>query len=573
MSDSHDGGPVSSPPWRSRLRAIVVGILAAFALGVSTANLFSAPYGWFDNDFVIDANNIVVGVEPGSLAERAGLKVGDKIDLQSVPFADRSGFGSLWRMYPLGAKAVLPVSRNGIGRRVVLTSQIADVHNLPVVIVKKTAVILFVLLGAALVLLRPGRMTWGFYLYALGNMNVVPFFFSFLPNAWYLILNMALGVLGTAGLVGFLVFALNFPGGAASGWRRVLENAMPILFLALAIRVLVGAADVAIFRARELEATVDDVGGWITIIVYGAGFASLAETYFRAGAYERGRLRWVIIGLVTGFALETLGFSDFWIGLTWGTWLYELPFALQIVIPLSVTYAVLRHRVIDVRFVLRRSLLYGMLGVALIGILAACDWLLSRSAAGSRLTTAVDLAVAVILGIGIALTRRHAIDFFDRMLFRRRYDARVRLDNLIECLRDAQTKAAVGVIATFDAAKALGLSSAALFARLDDGGFLREADWGWPLEDRWHLLPSDRIIGKLVENRRPIDLRDIRGDVVPRSTLERSSTAFGVFDGRKLGAIALYGPHLNGDDLDPDEIEALRGLTLAAGSAYAAATA
>ena len=58
-----------------------------------------------------------------------------------------------------------------------------------------------------------------------------------------------------------------------------------------------------------------------------------------------------------------------------------------VIMPISVMYAVLKHRVLDVNFVLNRALVYGILSVFVIAFVSLLDWFAGHVIAGERFAT------------------------------------------------------------------------------------------------------------------------------------------------------------------------------------------
>ncbi len=145
---------------------------------------------------------------------------------------------------------------------------------------------------------------------------------------------------------------------------------------------------------------------------------------------ERGRLRWVFWATVVGFSGPLVSFAFISAGrpLPFGG-IVNLSF---LAVPLGYTYAVLRHRVIDVGFVLNRALSLTILTSGLVILFIIIESLLERFAIGNAESTFVQVAVS--LGLGMLFNKVHGWleRRLERLLFRRRYALEESLRRLVE---------------------------------------------------------------------------------------------------------------------------------------------
>jgi hypothetical protein len=147
------------------IRIIAVMILGGFALLTAAADL-SRAFGRPDGDYGLRTTGTLVnGVEPGSPAARAGLRVGDSISLaDNSPFIRRTalrGFAPAPGT-PLRVIVLAPTRKS-----VVITAVPESSTNAPYLIARQIAYMLCFVLGAALLFLRPSISTWALFLYSL----------------------------------------------------------------------------------------------------------------------------------------------------------------------------------------------------------------------------------------------------------------------------------------------------------------------------------------------------------------------------------------------------------------------
>lgn len=149
-------------------------------------------------------------------------------------------------------------------------------------------------------------------------------------------------------------------------------------------------------------------------VILASAVASLAVRYRRGGDRERRQLLWLALA---GFAALVYG------GLVWGV-LRTGPVLGLLVIPLipaAVTVAILRYQLLDIKLVVSRALVYGVLTVAAaaayVGLVALLDVLVS-----SRVSLGAAVAASVTVALGFNLARARVQAQIDRALYGYRRD-------------------------------------------------------------------------------------------------------------------------------------------------------
>ena len=141
---------------------------------------------------------------------------------------------------------------------------------------------------------------------------------------------------------------------------------------------------------------------------------------------------------------------------------YLLISLLGLSLPIAMTYAILRHRVFDIRLIIRQGVRYaaarGVLLslVPIIAIIMAGDLLIHRSQSLEEILSRRGLLYAALAGGALLLHfyRRTWMNALDRRFFREHYDAQRVLRNIIEEIREARTfeKVAPRVVQQIEAA-------------------------------------------------------------------------------------------------------------------------
>jgi hypothetical protein len=142
-------------------------------------------------------------------------------------------------------------------------------------------------------------------------------------------------------------------------------------------------------------------------------------------------------------------------------------------LPFTIPYAVLVHRVLDVRLIARRALQY-LLARSMVTALVAVPsavlglyvWInrnsqLTQLFSGSR---ALLLIAAILVGAAALRYRKPLLDAIDRRFFREQFDARYILTLLVERIRSIRDSTSLADLVTREIDLALHLDGVSLFA-------------------------------------------------------------------------------------------------------------
>lgn len=554
--------------FRQIIRVLIVSALGLFMLGLATPNISQLWHPFAQLPIVVNYDGTIMSVDPNSDAAAAGIAPGDAIDFASTTLAQRLVL--LDFHYPRsGDTFTFRVQRDGGSRFVTLRAESRpEAAEDFIVVLRRSTYVLFVAIGALLVLLRPNRMTWAFYLYSLAAIYGNGEYFGFLPPGLFFALSEIQVALLALGNAAFLTFAARFPNDRAEGWTAWPDRAAPFAFAVLALTSLGADFGAAAFghpsQALVLASTVAKVA------VFTAALATLFHTYFATRGNDRQRLKLVVAGLVVAYGANVLilWINTFSLSFAVAFW-WDALGALNLFIPLTVAYAVLRYRIMDVNFILSRALVYGVLTTGLVALFALIDWLIGTVLAQTRLAVAVNVAAAVAVGLSLNGIHRRVERFIAALLFRRRHVAAHRLAHLASSLPHETDGTAIAAMVTDEPMAALYLASAALFRRDARGCYERISAQGWDTYSATELDLFDPLIVRMREEQEPCRLSALGstrekfpgGDCAP-------ILAVPIVVRRELEAVALYGAHAGGEDLDPDEVRALARIGEAAGAAY-----
>lgn len=553
---------------RALIRTLFVGALTTLVLALALPDAVIPWHPLSVYGFSCDLDGVIHNVVPGFAAADAGIVEGDSVDFASTGIAARSVLVNrdayAAAMSP-GNPLTFVIRHGGIERPVTLDArpqQRSSADNATDIILMASE-LFFVLIGSALVLMRPSGMTWAFYIYSLSNGLYSIVAYTALPLELRAADMVFHSVLFGAGIVAFVIFALRFPNDRPTGWTRYASA--PLAACAVIFALVKAYPDIAtLFFAAHTEGVLR-----AALRAYGVlfllGLAAIVRSYAISSPEDRQRVKWVVFGLIVGFGL---GYAVLFFYPNPTVAVGNLIFSASVLFPVALAYAIVRHRVIDVNFIVSRTLVYGSITALIVGLFGVIDWFFSSYLSLSKAGTAADIVVAIGIGIWFRALHGRVDAIVDAIFFRRRHEAETRLRRLSKALPHASSIDAVVDALVDRAADALDLSSAAIFFREGTSRFVRARAIGWGEEGAAALSADDVLVLQLSAEQQPLVLSHVDYDrkVMPRGTAQ-PALAVPISVRNELRAVVLYGPHRRGDDLDPDEIAVLTLLAVSASAA------
>ncbi len=411
--------------------------------------------------FIFRDHLTVKEVVPDSAAERAGLRPGDAIlavDGQRVG-PRKVDWETVTVNVAFDQPIVLDVRRAGVPMRLVLTlsreswSRWATREGIDLVLVR--IVQAFTLAVGFLVFYRrprdPVARLGAWLLGAVGVFCVIlPFRLAAVwRGLWWpagiLLWFPYLSTLLVAPLL--LTFFLLFPS------RRVQRPGM----LAAIWLPSLGAAPFVRYRATTIYQPAASFALWdgfdillgVSMVYLVAAVAAAIWSYRHLqDSTERRRLRVLLAGGGFGCACGGAVMVGWWSSGSlslFGGRIMGWVFPALVVVPVSFAYAILRHRLFDVRLIIRRGvqhalarrLLLSLVPALLIGM--AVDLYVHRDEPMKDVVAARAVAYLVLSGIAIAaqFQRQRWLEGLDRRFFRERYDAQRTLRQVADDIREA----------------------------------------------------------------------------------------------------------------------------------------
>jgi PAS domain S-box-containing protein len=302
----------------------------------------------------------------------------------------------------------------------------------------------------------------------------------------------------------FLHFCLSFPERrlpSARGWV-VPAAYLPALALAGA-----GVTSQVLFlttsRGEVLWAITSAIDRWKPLyfaLLFAVSFGVLLDSYRKTRSLTaRKQMKWLVWGTGAG----VLPFFIF----------YAIPFAFGreprlamelagyiplALIPLSLAYAVVKHRLMDVELIFRRTLVYTLATASIIGICLLAVNLFELAMAGGEEPHVTIVAVLCTLLVIVLFTpvKSRVQEGIDRMFFRERYLSR---RGLLRLSQDLNTDLDLGRIADRlleGVHRALGIGTLAVFLPEEDGAFRAFRSLGLP-DDAVRLPGGGALLRRL----------------------------------------------------------------------------
>lgn len=568
---------------------LVMITLWALAMIVPDLHRLVEPLGSFG--FYSSNNGLITDVrgpfpdEASSPAFQAGLQPGDRLDLaqmRCIPINTRrcaSAMAALGGMRLVGdqerAELALAASSEGPARQVEIVAKRRPYNwwVVAVLVLDQLAAMLVILAAAWLVWTRPGPMTWGFFLYVIWfNPGQSSEYYAWLQRyspAALLTQNILGAIAQGVGSAGFIWFALRAPVDETTMRWRPVERALPVIAILLAVLLSLSYANVFGYPTE----TVTRAGILSEVALAACAFAILLARRTELSPQNYQRLRWVIWGCLIG--LPALAIADagtlttmldfLWKGSPPPEQFWGLLYLVNGVLCLFVSEAIRRPHVVTVSIPIRRVTILGLLiSLPVLFLHQQIDHIREGLTEVFALPTWTWVVIATVIIFLLSRMHELIVHHVDRLFNRSIAAAGKRLGNAIlsaEDFAEVEANLVQGV------RSALDLASAGVFRH--EGRIFRRtaADQAWDTATQTIDL-SDPMLER-ISARHPFG---ITAEAATRNRLPaglgRPILAVPVGDRLRCLALALYGSHAAGTDLNHDERAMLAELANLAASAF-----
>ena len=405
-------------PGRAFVRTLFIVVMMAFAIVLNGGDLLLPWHPFATLGFSASQTGVVTSVD--RTAARAGLHVGDRLDVTRMDPIGRVRYLAFLTLAPEGTGVTLPVESPHGDRVVRVTShlRLRSVADNVTDIISVLALILYALLAGTLVLLRPAPATWAFfafsYVFFYSGTLVLEYSVATLSVANDFILAVSTNVSSAF----FVWFALRFPDNRVSGPAKVAER---VLLFALTPALALMTLTSVLLAINGVDASAFMWAAQIAgLCLYATGLGTLAWRYARTDAQNRNRLRWIVAAFAIAFLPElVMNFvAGPLVGILLPVWILNISSAWTVLAPIAVAYTILKHRLFDIRFVFSRALVYAITTALFVGIIALIDWAAGKWLAESKFALLTELALALLVGVSLNALHLRIERFLNGVIFR-----------------------------------------------------------------------------------------------------------------------------------------------------------
>jgi serine phosphatase RsbU (regulator of sigma subunit)/membrane-associated protease RseP (regulator of RpoE activity) len=554
----------------------------------------------FGTDYVVAEHaQIVNNVYYGSPAEQAGLRAGDRIlSIDGHPMQDENSLGNEWRRHAPGDTVHLRVVRSNPESEVVLTGvlrarqlpsgegRLANLagevrSSFPVPFILVGVVVLFLHIDAPMVWLL--ALLFGSFAATPGLANELssaPAFRSFALTYQ----SIAVSLLGPLFYTFFTVFPV----------RSVIDRQMPWLkYLSFPVGLsltLTGLGNGGIFLPPPFHELVgryasSKIAFTIMVLLIALGLLCLVLNFVQAPDNEvKRKIRVILWGAGVGVAPALVrAVAENFLGLRTPPWLATVFVILLFFFPLSIAYAVVKHRVLEIPVLLKRSARYllvqrgftVLLAFVSMGLVFSFSLYLSQYL-GPLVQFHLPLAIATGSGFGVALlwggtqVHRRVSTRIDRAFFRSVYDAQVILEKLAEQSATVRDRRELAHLMDRSLSEALHPRSLVIYLRRSDDQ-LECVAGSAPVELQTISL-SEPLLLDLTESAKPLDVLPQSGQNAspsrPLAPLSPECVVPMITHGTRLAGLLVLGPRLSEEPYSREDKRLLISVATQAATAW-----
>jgi hypothetical protein len=351
------------------------------------------------------------------------------------------------------------------------------------------------------------------------------------------VIVVALGYLGLYGMIEALA--------ADSPARRYFTLARAIVIAALGLVAVMSIASLS----SQLFAGCAPISQLRVVfacyaLVLAVGFSVLWIGMHGASPVHRRRLRWIFWSTLIGYAGPLV---------TYAYVAAQRPVPLDgvynvafLAIPMGYSYAVLRHRVIDVGFVLNRALVYTLLTTVVVGAFSLTETLAADAALGNTESALLKIAVPLAVGLSFNVLHKRVERAIEAIFFRRRREAEAALMDFARQAEHFESPRALAGRTVEEIVRWGGVRGAALYQR-GGGRFVCTARAG-NAAAAGAVDPDDPALVAMRTTLKHVDA-GTGGSAL------RAGYAFPLFASGRLEGVLAVEPRETGEAFTPDELE------------------
>jgi PAS domain S-box-containing protein len=555
------------------LKNIVVCLIALLLASLGIYNIVLKATWTLLDDGVFwrqAAEGLVAGrVAPGGPADRAGVRVGDVLlamDGEEILSTERIQ-AQLARRRP-GDRVAYSLLR--VDERRSLEVQVRPLSQGNLTLFYYLSLVgFFSLLVGTIVMLRrpPDRAALHFYAICLlfflmystsytGKLNLADWTLFWTDHLAILLLPVV-----------FLHFCLSFPERRLVSTRSWIIPAAYLPALALAGAAVAGQILLARTPGDDaiwgITSAIDRWKPLYFATLFAVSFAILLHAYRRTRSLvARKQMKWLVWGTGAGVMPFFLFYAvPFALGRGPGLKMELAGYIPLALIPLSLAYAVVKHRLMDVELIFRRTLVYTLATAAIVGLCLLAVGVLEVVQSGNEepggAIVAVLCSIVVVLFFTPVKTRIQ--DAIDKLAFRERYNSRKALLRLSQDLNADLDLSRIADRLLEGVRSALGVGAVAVFLPEEDGGFTIFRGAGCDPGAETVRLPAGGALVRALSRGEPVNAEPV-ADSFPEATPLGFAYYFPCRVKGELIAILGVGRKEGLDPLNSEEVDLVQAL-------------
>src|SRR5437899_173003 len=372
----------------------------------------------------------------------------------------------------------------------------------------------------------------------------------------------------------FLHFCLSFPERRLSHSRGWLIPAAYMPALALAGAAVASQILFVTTNGNEalwqITAAIDRWKPLYFAALFAVSFVILLRSYRRARSLTaRKQMQWLVWGTGAGVLPFFLFYAiPFVLGRQPRAAMELAGFVPLALIPLSLAYAVVKYRLMDVELIFRRTLVYILATAAIIGICLLAVNLFQATLAGDEPhVTLVAILCTLVVILLFTPVKSRVQEGIDRLFFRERYSSRKALLRLSQDLNADLDLARMAERLLEGVGAALGVPSLAVFLPGEDGAFAIFRSRGCEPHARMRRLPADGALRQRLDGGGPVNAEAL-ADELPGAGPLNLAYYFPCRVKGELIAILGVGRKEGTDLLNSEEVDLLQALAGQAATAF-----
>jgi sigma-B regulation protein RsbU (phosphoserine phosphatase) len=463
---------------------------------------------------------LVTEVVPVGPAQKAGFQVGDNIlEVNHRPLVTlKSFYDAVWRGQP-GDRVAFAVRRPGVPSPITLTATLDPIPPAPARPPAQQFAsqllfsyqVPFVVVGLAVLFLRlDSREAWllalvfGGFIAGSPLLIVEPLIHPALRGFALAYMVAARGMLPALLYYFFATFPVSSPIERRVPWlKRVILVASAVIVIPLSLWAWLDGG------SRPLALVEEKVGPtWtgVAVVCYFFGVTGLAlislvaNSLSTPSADARRKIRVILWGMLCGLgpfltmsAVSVYTRTEYW---TFPFWIW-VPTALSLcLVPIAFAYAVVKHRVLEIPVLLKRSARYVLVqrGFLVLLFVAAATAIAVFTHIFARFLQAdsnVGMTLSAVFGIVLVWSSaplvKKGTERIDRAFFRSAYDVRVILQDLAEKTRTVTDRHELANLLEIQIKVALHPKSLACYLEAGDGNLVAECG---PVPRAFDTIPA-----------------------------------------------------------------------------------